>query len=113
MVLKLIGGLNKNPLLFDFSSVDLPLLTTLHLQSFILECRDTTELPGGSLNLMFLCVSHLYFSGPEARFERLPKLVRAMIAIGHVLLEVVNNVKFLHIDWVLLSVIFFCYFPYF
>ena len=62
--------------------------------------RDTPELPGGSLNLMFLCVSHLYFSGPEARFERLPKLVRATIAIGHVLLEVVNNVKFLHIDWV-------------
>ncbi|KAH1189833.1 hypothetical protein GmHk_20G057527 [Glycine max] len=48
---------------------------------------------------MFLCVSHLYFSGPEARFKRLPKLVRATIAIGHVLLEVVNNVKFLHIDW--------------
>ena len=100
MVLKLIEGLNRNPFLFDFSSVDLPLLTTLHLQSFILKCRDTTELPGGSLNLMFLCVSHLYFSGPEARFERLPKLVRATIAIGHVLLEVVNNVKFLHIDWV-------------
>ncbi|KAH1189981.1 hypothetical protein GmHk_20G057644 [Glycine max] len=87
VVLKLFGGLNKNPFLFDFSSVDLPLLTTLHLQSFILECRDTTKLPGGRLNLKFLCVSHLYFSGPEARFERLPKLVRAMIAIGHVLLE--------------------------
>ena len=100
MVLKRIGGFNKNPILFDFSSIDLPLLTTLHLESFILECRDTPELPGGSLNLMFLCVSHLYFSGPEARFERLPKLVRATIAIGHVLLEVVNNVKFLHIDWV-------------
>ena len=113
MVLKRIGGFNKNPILFDFSSIDLPLLTTLHLESFILECRDTTKLPGGSLNLKFLCVSHLYFSGPEARFERLPKLVRATIAIGHVLLEVVNNVKFLHIDWVLLSVIFFCYFPYF
>ncbi|RZB42822.1 hypothetical protein D0Y65_053422 [Glycine soja] len=99
VVLKLIGGLNKNPFLFDFSSIDLPLLTTLHLQSFILERRDTTELPGGSLNLKFLCMSHLYFSGPEARFERFPKLVRATIAIGHVLLEVVNNVKFLHIDW--------------
>ncbi|RZC25549.1 hypothetical protein D0Y65_004300 [Glycine soja] len=59
-----------------------------------------SELPGGSLNLMFLCVSHLYFSGPEARFERLPKLVRATIVIGHALLGVVNNVKFLHIDWV-------------
>ncbi|KAG4909675.1 hypothetical protein JHK87_055791 [Glycine soja] len=55
--------------------------------SSLSECRDTPELPGGSLNLMFLCVSHLYFSGPEARFERLPKLVRATIAIGHVLLE--------------------------
>ncbi|RZB42823.1 hypothetical protein D0Y65_053423 [Glycine soja] len=68
--------------------------------SSLSKCRDTPELPGGSLNLMFLCVSHLYFSGPEARFERLPKLVRATIAIGHVPLEVVNNVKFLHIDWV-------------
>ncbi|KAL5193914.1 Somatic embryogenesis receptor kinase 1 [Glycine soja] len=87
VVLKLIGGLNKNPFLFDFSSIDLPLLTTLHLQSFILERRDMTELPGGSLNLKFLCMSHLYFSGPEARFERFPKLVRATIAIGHVLLE--------------------------
>ncbi|KAG5077010.1 hypothetical protein JHK82_055705 [Glycine max] len=55
--------------------------------SSLSECRDTTKLPGGSLNLKFLCVSHLYFSGPEARFERLPKLVRATIAIGHVLLE--------------------------
>ncbi|KAL5194137.1 Sucrose synthase 5 [Glycine soja] len=54
---------------------------------YILLIRDTTKLPGGSLNLKFLCVSHLYFSGPEARFERLPKLVRATIAIGHVLLE--------------------------
>ncbi|KAG4909605.1 hypothetical protein JHK87_055721 [Glycine soja] len=55
--------------------------------SSLSECRDTTELLGGSLNLMFLCVSHLYFSGPEARFKRLPKLVRATIVIGHVLLE--------------------------
>jgi len=113
MVLKLIEGLNRNPFLFDFSSVDLPLLTTMHLQSSILERRDTTKLLGGSSNLKCLFVSHLYFSGPKARFERLPKLVRATIAIGHVLLEVVNNVKFLHLDWVLLSVIFFCYFPYF
>ena len=40
----------------------------------------------------------------ESRVARkdlgLPKLVRATIAIGHALLGVVNNVKFLHIDWV-------------
>ncbi|KAG5076995.1 hypothetical protein JHK82_055690 [Glycine max] len=77
----------RNPFLFDFSSVELPIVTTLHLQSFILEHKDTTELLGGSLNLKFLCVSHLYFSGPEERFERFPKLVRATITIGHVLLE--------------------------
>ena len=48
-----------------------------------------------------LFVGHMYFSGPEARFERLPKLLRATIAFGHVPLEVVNNVQFLRIDWVL------------
>ncbi|RZB42833.1 hypothetical protein D0Y65_053433 [Glycine soja] len=73
----------------------------MHLQSSILERRDTTKLLGGSSNLKCLFVSHLYFSGPKARFERLPKLVRATIAIGHVLLEVVNNVKFLHLDWMM------------
>ena len=60
VVLKLIRGLNRNHFSFGFSSVDLPLLTTLHLQSFILECRDTIELPGGSLNLKFSCVSYLW-----------------------------------------------------
>jgi len=95
VVLKLIGGLNRNHFSFGFSSIDLPLLTTLHLQSFILERRDMAELLRGSSNLKCLFVSHLYFSGPKARFERLPKLVRATIAIGHVMLEVFNNVKFI------------------
>ena len=85
MVLKLIRGLNRNHFSFGFSSIDLPLLKTLHLQSFILERRDMAELLRGSSNLKCLFVSHLYFNGPEARFERLPKLVRATIAIGHVL----------------------------
>lgn len=99
VVLKLIGGLNRNPFPLDFKSVDLPLLTTLHLQSFILERRDMAELLRGSPNLEYLFVGHMYFSGPEARFERLPKLLRATIAFGHVPLEVVNNVQFLRIDW--------------
>ncbi|KAL5194104.1 Signal peptide peptidase [Glycine soja] len=85
VVLKLIGGLNRNPFPFGFSSVVLSLLTTLHFQSFKLEHRDMAELLHGSSNLN--------------KVERLPKLVRATIAIGHVLLEVVNNVKFLCIDW--------------
>ncbi|KAG5076878.1 hypothetical protein JHK82_055573 [Glycine max] len=72
VVLKLIGGLNRNPFPFGFSSVVLSLLTTLHFQSFKLEHRDMAELLHGSSNLKCLFMSHIYFSGPEARLKDCP-----------------------------------------
>lgn len=91
--------------------VYLPRLKILHLSSVAFsKDRDLAQLLSGSPNLEDLEASDLMFKSyvVETEFRRLSNLLRAHIFTPEFPLEVVDNVQFLRINWVLIiSVRFF------
>ncbi|KAH1219361.1 putative F-box/LRR-repeat protein [Glycine max] len=81
-----------------FSSADLPLLKILHLPHNI---NFFGELLSGCPNLEDMELKYLGSTSNaiEAKFKKLPKLVRAVMNKDQIPLEVVHNVQFLRINW--------------
>ncbi|XP_028186674.1 FBD-associated F-box protein At3g49020-like [Glycine soja] len=88
-----------------FSSADLPLLKILHLPHvfFSQNINFFGELLSGCPNLEDMELKYLGSTSNaiEAKFKKLPKLVRAVMNKDQIPLEVVHNVQFLRINWVL------------
>lgn len=83
------------------SSVDFPSLKILHFNLvYFSQLKDLAEFLSGTPNLEVLEAINLslFSHEMEAKFKRLPKLVRAVIVRFIVPLEVVDNVRFLRIN---------------
>lgn len=91
-----------------FSSVDLPSLKILSLIDVLFsEYRLIGDLLSGCPNLEDLTAVSLCFRSYvlEAKFKKLPKLIRANVEKSLIPLEVVSNVQFLHLKQVLNNLI--------
>jgi len=90
----------------DVTTVHLPQLKTMHLTNLTFSQHGHfAQLICASPNLEELVAvnSTFHSRADKGSFKNLPKLVRATVAKKDVPLVVVSNVRYLHLDWVIIS----------